>query len=278
MRKIQLIVENQFVSTSQSNKDIGITVFDRVFNKLLKKQGSLGKVQPVYIEVGGSLKVLGVITLNLSGSFSFFPELPGESDFDHFTFVKDYNGHHHVTRVSDQGREKILPIAAELLTNEILHGISFIINDLSLLKDAPKEIHYPEVDSSDISRIEEAFFTAGKQEGSTILKNDSIQGTLCAQFFLIPKGVNFRKKLSVYPMPIKTFSGEDIESHISVFNAVIPHEYQAEYSLGIVYFSLHEKIDHPLLISMTVPRGGFYSKIPIKHLKNGEHLLNKSKS
>jgi hypothetical protein len=265
MEKLQLIVENNFVKSGSNNKDAEITVFDRVFSKLVIERGPLGKVQPIYLEVKESLKVLGVLTLNVSGSYSFFPELPGEPGFDHFTFLKKYNGYHHLTKVSERGREKILPISAEPLANGILHGISFIIGDVSLLKDAPKEIHYPEAEIADINRVKEAFFTSGKQEGSTILKNNSLNGTVCVQFFLIPKKVDF-KQLSVYPTPIKKFLGKEIKGKISVFNAVIPHEYQNEYSLGMVYFHSNKKIDLPLMILFSTQREGFYSKIPFKYV------------
>jgi len=273
MPKLQLIVENSFVTSSANSKDIGITVFNRVFDKLLKKGGSLGKVQPIYLEVGGSLKILGVLTLNVSGSYSFFPELPGDPGFDHFTFVNNYNGCHHFTRVLNRGRVKILPITAELLTNGILHGISFVIGDVSLLKEAPKEIHYPEVEMADFNRIKDAFFTANKQEGSTILKSDVSNGTVCVQFFLIPKEIDF-KKLSIYPKPIKTLLNENIRGKTSAFNAVVPHEYQNQYSLGIVYICLNKSIDAPLLILTSVPKNGFYSKIPIKHVISLKDLLN----
>jgi len=273
MQKLQLIVENLFATSNLNNKEIGITVFDRVFSKLLKKRGSLGKVQPIYLEVGKSLKILGVLTLNINGSYSFFPELPGKPDFDHFTFVKNYNGRHHFTGISGRGRNKILPITAELLTNGVLYGISFIIDNVSLLKDAPKEIHYPEIEMTDAGRIKEAFFTKGKQEGSTILKRNSFNGTVCVQFFLIPKAVDI-KKLTAYPKPLKSLLSEDIRGEIPVFNAVVPHEYQDEYSLGIVYFRLNMNIDTPLLIYLSVARNGFYSKIPIKHVNSIKDLLN----
>jgi hypothetical protein len=276
MNKIQLIVENQFVTTSQNSIDLGISVFDRVFNKLIKKQGSLGKVQPIYIEVGGSLKLLGVVTLNVGGSYSFFPELPGHSDFDHFTFAREVEGHHHVTRVTNKGREKIFPIRAESLTNDIYHGVTFVINDYNLLKDAPKEVHYPEVDISEFRRIQNAFLTAGVQEGSTILKNTTNTGALCVQFFLIPQGISYKDKLLIFPKHIKTFTNINIEDRkISVFNAVIPHESQSAYSLGIGYYGINENIAHPFLISLSASREGFYTKIPIKRLKNMDSLNNK---
>jgi len=132
MQKVKLIVENTFANLSSNNKEIGISVFDRVFNKLITGAGPLGKVHPIYLKFGNYIKTIGVLTLNTSGSYSFFPELPGQPEFDHMTFNKNITkDKHHYTRLTDNGREKVLPITAEHLTNDTYHVASIIVQDHS---------------------------------------------------------------------------------------------------------------------------------------------------
>src|SRR5256885_9619827 len=97
MPKLKLVVENTFVDSTKSSTDLGLTVFERVFNKLVAEGGPLGKVQPIYLDLKGRHKMFGVLTLNKSGSYSFFPQFPGRLPFDHMTFVKDLskNNHHY---------------------------------------------------------------------------------------------------------------------------------------------------------------------------------------
>jgi len=104
MSKIKLVVENTFIDSSQSSNDLGLTVFKRVFNKLVSGEGPLGKVLSLYLEINGSHKIFGALTLNKSGSYSFFPELADGLLFDHITFVKDLSkNNHHYTKVTPTG-------------------------------------------------------------------------------------------------------------------------------------------------------------------------------
>jgi hypothetical protein len=206
MSKLKLIIENDFLEdVTGTSDDYGITVFERVFNKLLSDSGSLGKVQPIYIKTNNGYKIFGIITLNKSGSYSFFPELADGLPFDHVTFTKDLSKNsHHYTRISRRGREKILPLYAEHLSNGTYHALSFACDPL-FLKNAPKEVNYPEVKTCNLKEISDAFLTAGKPQGSTLLdlsvSNDS---TIFIQFFLIPKTVDYRKMM-FYPDVIKNF-------------------------------------------------------------------------
>ena len=198
MPTLRLVVENVFIESAQSSNDLGLTVFERVFDKLMSGKGPLGKVLPLYLEINGSYKIFGVLTLNKSGSYSFFPELADGLPFHHITFVKDLSkNNHHYTRVTRTGREKVLPIHAEYLSNDMYHGISFACDPL-MLKEAPKEIHYPETDSEHLKEIHAAFLTSGGPEGSIIIKLGKNVGTVCLQFFLIPMETDCRR-MTIYP-------------------------------------------------------------------------------
>lgn len=269
IKNIQLIVENTFVHSSASDDDSGITVYDRVFNKLVNEGGTLGKIQPIYLKTGNSYKVFGIITLNKSGSFSFFPELPGVPDFDHITFVKNLlKNNHHYTKNTVNGREKVLPIHAEYLSNKMYHGLTLIIGNVSFLKEAPKKIVYPKIDAKHLNKLQDAFSTSGKLEGSTILKIDG-EGTICIQFFLIPKETDYNK-MEFYIKPIKHFIPDlnmESENGSPVFNAIIPHEYQKEYTLGVKVILLRNNVHSSLLVITTTITKGYYCKIDVAGLK-----------
>ncbi len=267
MTKTRLIVENGFIETTATSTELGITVFERVFRKLVHEGGSLGKIQPIYFKIAGSYKLFGVLTLNKAGSYSFFPELPDDFPFDHMTYGKDLQkGNHHYTIITGTGRKPAMPIKAELLSNGIYYAATFAIKDVFYLKDGPKKIVYPDIEGDAINEITEAFSTEGKLEGSTIINLNKPDGTLCIQFFLIPKEVDYKKTLP-YPAPLKKFQKDfDIEDGIKIdlSNAVIPHKYQDEYVLGIQAFFYNKKFDSDLLITTSAGKGGFYSKIDME--------------
>ena len=264
MTKTRLIVENIFIESTTNSVELGVTVFERVFHKLVYEGGPLGKIQPIYLKIAYNYKLFGVLTLNKAGSYSFFPELPNGLQFDHMTYVKNLeNGNHHYTRITSTGREKVLPIKTELLSNGIYYAATLAVKNPSYLKDAPKEVIYPDIEGEAIDEITEAFSTGGKLEGSTIISLNNSDGALCIQFFLIPKGIDYKKMLP-YPAPLKKFQTDfNIEdgTKIELANAVIPHQYQDEYVLGIQAFFYNKKFDSDLLITTSADKEGFYSKI-----------------
>jgi hypothetical protein len=271
MSNFRLILENTFINSAKSSSDLGLTVFERVFYKLMSKQGPLGKVLPLYLEINGSYKIFGALTLNKSGSYSFFPELAYGLPFDHITFVKDLSkNNHHYTKVTLTGREKVLPIHAEHLSNDMYHGISFACDPL-MLKEAPKEVHYPEINADDLKEIQAAFLTSDRPEGSIIIKTGKNGGTVCLQFFLIPAKTDYRKMI-MYPEIFRKVQKDfDIKEgqEVNVVNTVVPHEYQSAYVLGIATFLFDKKMDHPLLIVGAANKRGFYSKIDVDWQKPG---------
>jgi len=44
MPKLRLVVENTFIDSAPSSTDLELTVSERVFNKLIRDKGPLGKV------------------------------------------------------------------------------------------------------------------------------------------------------------------------------------------------------------------------------------------
>jgi hypothetical protein len=184
------------------------------------------------------------------------------------TYVKDLKkGNHHYTKITDIGREKVMPIYAELLSNGIYYAGTFAFKNLSYLKDAPKEVIYPDIEGEAINEIAEAFSAGGKLEGSTIINLNNSDGALCIQFFLIPREIDYKKMLP-YSAPIKKFQTDfDIEdgTKIELANAVIPHQYQDEYILGMQAFFYNKKFDSDILITTSADKKGFYSKITMQH-------------
>lgn len=262
MQFVQLIVENTFASSEGTSKDLQLTVFDRVFSKLINQGGPIGKVHPIYLIAGDQSKTLGILTLNKGGSYSFFPELPGDYDFDHMTFNRDLQkDKHHYTRVTADGREKVLPINTEHLTNEMYHAATFVFKDFHLLKGVPKEIIYPPLEITKLKEINEAFITSGNPEGSTLLNLDFVSGSFCMQIFLIPKTTNYRA-MTFFLKPFQTIQPDfELEDGTRSFNAVIPHEYQSDYVLGVLAFFHKKDIDTTLQIVTSAKQQGFYSKI-----------------
>jgi hypothetical protein len=228
-------------------------------------KGPLGKVLPLYLEIHGGYKIFGAVTLNKSGSYSFFPELADGLPFDHITFVKDLSkNNHHYTKVTPNGRVKILPIHAEHLSNDMYHAVSFACDPL-MLKEAPKEVHYPEIGAEHLKEVQAAFLTAGKPEGSIIIEVGNKRGVICVQFFLIPTETDY-KKMTMYPEVFqklqKDFRIQEGEE-INLRNTVVPHEYQNAYVLGIETFVYEKKMDHPLLIVGAANKAGFYSEMDV---------------
>ena len=262
MQLVQLIVENTFANSNDTSKSLQLTVFDRVFSKLVNRGGPIGKVHPIYLMAGDKSKTLGVLTLNKSGSYSFFPELPGDSDFDHMTFNKDLQkDKHHYTRVTADGNEKVLPINAEHLTNGMYHAATFVFTDYHLLKGVPKEIIYPVLEISKLKEINDAFITSGNPQGSTLLNLDFTIGSFCMQVFLIPKTTDYRA-MTFFLKPFQSIQPDfELEDGTRSFNAVIPHEYQSDYSLGILSFFHRKNIGTTLQIVTSAKQQGFYSKI-----------------
>jgi hypothetical protein len=265
MRQVQLVVENTFSKSTANSQELGIRVFDRVYNKLVKTGGPLGKVHPLYIKLDDELKVLGVLTMNESGSFSLFLEVPGDPDFDHLTFNKNLaKDTHHYTRVTSEGHEKILPISAEHLTNQMHHAVTIGISSLSSLKDVPREILFPFVDETHLEKIKKSFITGSVTEGSTAITLPRNSESFCFQFFLIPSATDY-KTMTLYNKPLTNMDADfNLKIDRPLFNVFLPHHYQDDYSLGIVSFGYDKKFSNDFNIMTAAKTGGFYSKIEIK--------------
>jgi hypothetical protein len=267
-QKTQIIVEASFVHPSAPEFNSNLTVFERVFNKLVSEGRSLGKIQPIYLKIVDFYVVLGVLTLNKSGSYSLFLELPGLPPFDHITFVKNLvKNNHHFSGFTDKGREKLLPLSAELLSNGTYHALTLIAGKTSFFKEASKKVAYPEVDIQHLKVLEEAFITKGAPEGSTIIDIRDNEGLLCIQFFLIPKEVDY-KLMNFFIEPLKEYIPTldlRLENGSPEYKGVIPHEYQDDYVIGINALLLKKHSNPDLFVLSTARPKGHYSKIDIQH-------------
>lgn len=262
-QKMKLVIENTFSPDLKLDSDeIGISVYRRVFKKLLDSHGSLGKVQPIYFRIDGEHKVFGIVTINKSGSFSFFPELPGDPFFDHVTFNRDLSkNEHHFTRVSDKKREKVLPLHAQHLSNNMYHAVSFSYNS-DYLRVAPKYVHYPEIPLSDCMEVQDAFFVSSKTYGSTVVDLHDGGPAIHAQFFLIPADVDVHR-MKPYVGVYKGYENEtkviEVE-YLKMACAVIPHVYQEEYVLGLGVFR-GESMQNSVFIGSAASKNGFFQKL-----------------
>lgn len=256
MQFAQLIVENTFVKSTTINYEVGATVYERVFQKLLTQGGSLGKVHPIYLKIGERLLIFGILTINSGGSYSFFPELPGDYHFDHITFSQNLQKNsHHYTKTTWLGREKILPLYAQKLTNDTYHAITFLYRDHGLLIEAPKEIYYPKTPIEKLPELNNAFNLTGKIEGSTIIEFPHTLDPVCLQFLLLPKGIH-HKKMTAFDVQLE-------DGITCLKNYVIPPSHKSEYAVGIVAFIYPHKIQTSLSILAAVAQKAFYSKLDI---------------
>lgn len=265
MGNIHLEIENTFTESTKSNLEHGHTVYDRVFHKLKNHSGPLGKVHPIYFKTETLKKTFGILTLNQSGSYSLFLELPGKTDFDHLTFNKDLSKDtHHYTAIGEKGNKKVLPISATQLSNGTLHAATIVIRDHTLLKNIPKKVIYPAVPVDEKHRIEKAFLTSGNPEGSSIMQIQGTGQTICFQIFLVPKNVDY-KLMTIFPQPYQEIQKDfDLGVITHTQCSIIPHEEHDEYSLGIVAFLYSKIVDPPLLILTHAKQQGFYSKLDIE--------------
>ncbi|MBP9855712.1 MAG: hypothetical protein KBC48_00175 [Candidatus Pacebacteria bacterium] len=270
-QKIKIVVENTFIHSDAPQTSHGISVYERVFSKLVNEGKSLGKVHPIYLTIDSKQRILGILTLNKGGTTSLFLELPGEIQFDHITFVKDLiKNNHHFTKVTTQGRERVLPLNAELLSNGIYHAFTVFVGDPKFLKEASKKVFYPEVDIKHVPRLEDAFLASGTTYGSSIMQIGTGEGLLCIQVFLIPKDVDYRV-MNFFLRPLETYIPNldlNLENGSSEFNLIIPHEYQDDYVIGFKTIFLKKHTNKQLLaISSSLPNA-HYSKIDIEWQKS----------
>jgi len=269
-KKIQVIVENDFATSDKNSEELKVTVFDRAFRKLTHEQGSIGKIFPIYISIDDISYVLGVFALNNNGSTSFFPELPGDIFFDHITIGKSLSENNaHLTQIIEGERKKVSPIKTDLFSNGTYHLITFIFQDFNILKLTPKEVRYPLVDTEQIKLLQDALITKGGFNGSGRLNAIGTSGIVVIQFFLLPKGVDYRNMQFVKsPLdPIaKYFEDEKIKG-VRQNISYLKHEFQDEYQFGILTVRFPIDIHAPAYLGYGVDKSGFYFNSSDEELK-----------
>lgn len=262
MNQAQLNVTNSFSSSTKSSIDLGHTVYNRVFHKLVAHNGSIWKIHPIYIKIWEVEKTLGILTLN-NGGYSLFLEIPDDSWFDHLTLWSLAKNNHHLTRTTEKGNEKVMPINTEMLSNNTHYVGTILVKDRNLLKPIPKEVIYPPIPLDRINEIEKSFLTSDIFEWSSIFQLNEGQGTICVQIFLIPKDVDMK---AMTPFPARLTDIQTDFNFSVVKNAqmyVIPHDKDIGYNLGIVIFLYDNPIDSDLSIFTWAKKEWFYSKIAI---------------
>lgn len=260
-KQVQIVVENEFIISYEENSGPIPTVFNRAFRKLTQEDSDVGKLFPIFIKVEDKYYTLGIFALNRLGSTSLFLELPEGTFFDHITFGKDLpQNKTHLTEIINGKRKKVTPLEPALLSNGTYHVLTLLINDISLLELAPKEITYPPIDIKHIDLVKEAVSTRGGYNGSGICEVMGKEGVIVFQLFLIPKGIDvdsldatkFGRALS------NDFFDEKDFKNITRHKAHLGHEFQNEYQFGLVSYRYNKKIKGPLLLEYSTPKNGMY--------------------
>jgi hypothetical protein len=258
-KEIKVILENDFATSYKNSEELNITGFNRAFHKLTHEKSGIGKIFPVYLKIDNQYYVLGIFTFNRLGSVSFFPELPQGTFFDHITFDKDiFNKSAHLTHLVDGSRKKVSPLYINHLTNGTYHIITFIFQDFSLLKLAPKEIICPPVDFDLAEPLKDALFTNGSFNGNIILDAVGTDGPVLIQFFIIPNGVDY-KNLQLTPSSFNNYFKDEELKNILIRCFVLPkHEFQNDYQFGIVVGRYPKKLNITAGMEFPMKRSGRY--------------------
>jgi len=271
-RKVQVKIENTFATADKNSDELSITVYERIFQKFFnKKKGDIGKIFPIYINIENIYRILGVFILNKSGSTSFFPELPPGTFFDHITLGKDITTNNiHLTHIIDSKHKKVTRLKIIPLSNNTYHLITFIIQDLNLLKLAPKEVIFPPVDIEYIELVKDAFFTRGEQNGSGVLEVIGAAGPVVIQVFLIPRGVDWTV-MQFAKSPLGKFSEHfkiEVLNNVKKHIAHLGHEFQTEYQFGLLAFRYPTKLNIPAYLGFGIDTSGAYFNSSDKQLNS----------
>lgn len=258
-QEIGVIIENTFTTSDKNSKELNITVFERVFHKLIFEKSGIGKIIPVYVKNKDDYRILGVFTLNRSGSTSFFPEhLKGvDIFFDHLTLDRDLNKNAHLTHLIGERRKKLSPIALALTNRGFYHLITFVFQDLDKLKLAPGKIMCPKVNFKQKELLKDSLFSKGIFNGSLMLELHDEKGPIIFQLLLIPKGIDCND-LSFVKEPLKPILNDKQLRNFKMGITWFEHKFQDEYKLGVLFFRCSQEINMPLFLGYSFDKSGFY--------------------
>jgi len=277
-KEVQFNIENQFATSNKSSEELNITVFDRAFRKLTKENSSVGKIFPLYIKIDNKCYVFGIFALSCSGSTSFFLELPGNMFFDHITFGKRLDKNKaHLTRLAENGHKKVSSLSLDLLSNDSFHAITIIIQDLKLLKMAPRTVVYPSVDFKKFELLKDALSTKGTYNGFGLLEVAGSSGPVIIQIFVIPIEFDCRNlqitksSFAQFAQKFKDKELLDAKRHISC----LEHEFQKEYKFGIVACRYPGNVNCPFYFGYAMEKNGLYFNSSDSELDEQVHKINK---
>jgi hypothetical protein len=268
-QKIEIIIENTFATSDKNSKELNITVFERVFHKLIFEKSGIGKIIPVYVKSKDNYRILGVFTLNNSGSTSFFPEhLKGvDIFFDHLTLDRDLNKNAHLTHLIKERRKKVSPIALALTNRGFYHLITFVFQDLDQLKLAPEKIMCPKVNFGQKELLKNSLFSKGIFNGSLMLELPEEKGSIIFQILLIPKGIDCND-LSFVKEPLKPIFDDKQLRNFKIRATCLEHKFQDEYKLGVLSFRCSKEIEMPIFLGYSLDKSGFYFNSSDEELNN----------
>jgi len=259
-KQIQIVIENEFVTIDESDTTPNSSVFTRAFRKLTEEKSSIGKIFPVFIKIENKHYTLGVFALNRFGSTTLFLELPEGTFFDHITFGKNLIPNKcHLTEIVENRRKKVTALEPVQLSNGTYHVLTLLINNLTLLKLAPKKIVYPPVDIEFVDLVKDAILTDGKYNGSGVLDAVGNKGVIVVQVFLIPRGVNIKfLDTTIGSGLLKNIFDRNKFKNIQMHKAYLGHEFQNEYQFGLVSYRYDAQIDETLYLEYPTTKNSIY--------------------
>jgi len=187
----------------------------------------------------------------------------------HITFGKNLIPNKtHLTEIVGKERKKVTALEPTHLTNGTYHVLTLIINDINLLKLAPKKIIYPPVDIEYINLVQDAILTRGGYNGSGICEASGNVGAIVVQFFLIPKGVNFESlDATRFGNGLDISFDENKFKDIKRHKAYLGHEFQTEYQFGLVSYRYDSDIERTLYLEFPITKSGAYFNTSDTELK-----------
>ena len=190
MANIELTIHNPFATKSlRSERDS--TAFTRAYAQLTLAKKSPGKIIPIFAYLEGDYRIFGILTLNIGGSVSFFPDFYKLDNFDHLTLNANFiQKKGHFTKVEESGaRPRLFNFEGSPLTgNDYYHLITFGMDNGDLLMDAPSEIELPKISySTEEERLEYTKLIENSAHGHSILEFPDEEGAYFVQILVLPK-------------------------------------------------------------------------------------------
>jgi hypothetical protein len=250
MKKMELTINNPY-ATKILREDRKPTVFKRAMARLSDQGLNPGKIIPIFTYINGNYKIFGILTLNIGGSVSFFPDFYQLDNFDHLTLSTNFiEKKGHLTKVAINGKHRK---SLHLEASEMLNGnyclITFAMVDDDLLMDAPPQIEYTEIHYNNEEEGEKynTWINESVSSGHCILTFPEGDGSYCVQVLILPKG-RTTEGLAVNRDPIEKFllSPISLEEKVFIVKKIeIPTSERSDFSICMLTFKVPYELKGP---------------------------------